>query len=198
MKLLNLDHAAIAVRDLDEAINGYRERYFVEPLYRETVESQGVDEAMIPVGGSFVQLIQPLSDETPVGRFLSKNGEGLHHVAYAVLDIDAALDVLNLSATQPEEFVCSRQPLEAHGHSLSVDSPYFRIEHVDLAAGEAFAHRGRQAHCLHGLSGSVACEGAGGVVELRAGGSAFVPFAMEEYRCIAGPLGVQLIRVLLP
>ena len=91
VKLLNLDHVAIAVRDLDSAIDGYRERYFVEPLYRETVGSQGVEEAMIPIGGSFIQLLQPLADETPVGRFLSKNGEGLHHVAYAVLDIEAAL-----------------------------------------------------------------------------------------------------------
>jgi methylmalonyl-CoA/ethylmalonyl-CoA epimerase len=55
------------------------------------VESQGVEEAMIPIGGSFVQLLQPLGTETPVGRFLSKNGEGLHHVAYAVASIDAAL-----------------------------------------------------------------------------------------------------------
>lgn len=91
MKLLNLDHVAIAVRDLDGAIAGYRQRYGVEPLYREVVEEQGVEEAMIPVGGSFVQLLRPLEDETPVGRFLSKNGEGLHHVAYAVADIEAAL-----------------------------------------------------------------------------------------------------------
>ncbi|MGD2061048.1 MAG: VOC family protein, partial [Acidimicrobiia bacterium] len=97
MKLLNLDHVAIAVADLDVAIAGYRERYRVEPLYRETVASQGVEEAMIPVGGSFVQLLQPLGAETPVGRFLSKSGEGLHHVAYAVASIDAALD--HLAAT---------------------------------------------------------------------------------------------------
>lgn len=91
MKLLNLDHVAVAVDDLDAAIAGYRSRYNVEPVYREMVESQGVEEAMIPVGGSFIQLLQPLGDETPVGRFLSKGGEGLHHVAYAVVSIDAAL-----------------------------------------------------------------------------------------------------------
>lgn len=91
VKLLNLDHVAIAVVDLDAAIDAYRNRYQVEPLYREMVESQGVEEAMIPIGGSFVQLLQPLGTETPVGRFLSKNGEGLHHVAYAVASIDAAL-----------------------------------------------------------------------------------------------------------
>lgn len=92
--MINLDHVAIAVEDLDTAIAGYRARYRVEPLYRETVESQGVEEAMIPVGGSFIQLLQPLGPETPVGKFLSKKGEGLHHVAYAVASIDAALEHL--------------------------------------------------------------------------------------------------------
>lgn len=91
VKLLNLDHVAIAVEDLDQAIEGYRNRYDVEPLYRERVDEQGVEEAMIPVGGSFVQLLEPLGPETPVGRFLSKNGEGLHHIAYAVSSIDTAL-----------------------------------------------------------------------------------------------------------
>lgn len=94
MKLLNLDHTAIAVRDLDAAIAGYEDRYRVTPLYRETVESQGVEEAMIPVGGSFIQLLRPLTPESPVGRFLERNGEGLHHVAFAVVDIEAALDHL--------------------------------------------------------------------------------------------------------
>lgn len=91
VKLLNLDHVAIAVHDLDAAVAGYRDRYGVEPLYREVVESQGVEEAMLPVGGSFVQLLQPLSEDSPVGRFLAEKGEGLHHVAYAVADIGAAL-----------------------------------------------------------------------------------------------------------
>jgi len=94
VKLLNLDHVAIAVADLDAAIDGYRSRYQVEPLHREVVEEQGVEEAMIAVGGSFVQLLQPLSPETPVGRFLSKNGEGLHHIAFAVASIEAALEHL--------------------------------------------------------------------------------------------------------
>lgn len=94
MKLINLDHVAIAVADLDQAIGEYRRQYGVEPLYREIVEEQGVEEAMIPVGGSFVQLLQPLSDETPVGRFVIKNGPGLHHVAYAVPSIEDALEHL--------------------------------------------------------------------------------------------------------
>lgn len=91
MKLLNLDHVAIAVNSLDETVEAYQSRYNVEPLYREVVEEQGVEEAMIPVGGSFVQLLQPLGPETPVGKFVSKKGEGLHHVAYAVASIETAL-----------------------------------------------------------------------------------------------------------
>ncbi len=94
VKLLNLDHVAIAVRDLDAALASYAARYRVDPLYREVVEDQGVEEAMIPVGGSFVQLLQPLSEDSPVGKFLDRRGEGLHHVAFAVTDIEAALEHL--------------------------------------------------------------------------------------------------------
>ncbi len=100
VKLLNLDHVAIAVNDLDMAIDGYRTRYNVEPLYREVVDEQGVEEAMIPVGGSFVQLLEPLGPETPVGKFLSKNGEGLHHVAYTVSSIEIALAHLKASGAR--------------------------------------------------------------------------------------------------
>lgn len=94
MLLLNLDHVAIAVEDLDVAIERYRALFRVEPLYREVVAEQGVEEAMLPVGGSFVQLLQPTHSDTPVGRFLAQRGEGLHHVAYAVPDIEVALDHL--------------------------------------------------------------------------------------------------------
>jgi len=92
--IYNIDHVAIAVHDLDEAIERHRALFGAEPLYREVVVEQGVDEAMIPVGGSFVQLLAPLGEATPVGRFLAKYGEGLHHIAYAVPDIEAALEEL--------------------------------------------------------------------------------------------------------
>lgn len=91
MKLYNLDHVAIAVHDLEAAIAGYLDRYGVEPIHRQVVVDQGVDEAMIPIGGSFVQLLGALLPDSPVGRFLERKGEGLHHVAYAVLDIEEAL-----------------------------------------------------------------------------------------------------------
>ena len=90
----NLDHVALAVHDLDTAIDDYRRLFGAEPLHREVVEEQGVEEAMIAVGGSFVQLLQPLREDTPVGRFLAARGEGLHHIALAVADIEAALDHL--------------------------------------------------------------------------------------------------------
>lgn len=91
MLLLNIHHTAIAVADLDAAVESFKEQYGVEPLYREIVESQGVAEAMIAVGGSHVQLLQPLGPDTPVGRFLERNGEGIHHLAFQVADIEAAL-----------------------------------------------------------------------------------------------------------
>lgn len=91
VKLLNLDHVAIAVHDLDRAVADYARRYGVSPMYREVIEEQGVEEAMLPVGGSYVQLIAALHPDTPVGRFLDRRGEGLHHIAYSVVDIVAAL-----------------------------------------------------------------------------------------------------------
>ncbi len=91
MKPYNLDHVAIAVHDLDAALGEYSRLYGVTALHREVVAEQGVEEAMIAVGGSFIQLLQPLSPDTPVGKYLEKNGEGLHHIALAVDDIDAAL-----------------------------------------------------------------------------------------------------------
>lgn len=94
MQLVNLDHVGIAVRDLDASLAEYRSQYGVEPLYRERIEEQGVEEAMIPVGGSYVQLLQPLRPDTPVGRFLDQRGEGLHHLAFAVADIESALSHL--------------------------------------------------------------------------------------------------------
>ena len=77
--------------DLDSALADYERLYGATPTHREIVEEQGVEEAMIAVGGSFIQLLQPLSADTPVGKFLERRGPGLHHVAFAVADIDAAL-----------------------------------------------------------------------------------------------------------
>ena len=87
----NIDHVAIAVTDLDIAIADFSAQYGAEPISREIVADQGVEEAMIAVGGSHIQLLRPLDADSPVGRFLAKRGEGLHHVALAVPDLDMAL-----------------------------------------------------------------------------------------------------------
>ena len=87
----NLDHVALAVHDLDAALAEYDRLFGAKAMYREVVAEQGVEEAMIAVGGSFIQLLQPLHPDTPVGRFIASRGEGMHHNALAVADIDGAL-----------------------------------------------------------------------------------------------------------
>lgn len=104
MLVYNIHHVAIAVADLDSAIAGYESLYNITPMSREIVEDQGVSEAMLAVGGSYIQLLEPLTPESPVGRFLSQNGEGMHHIAFAVNDIEAALTHLrNEGATLIDE-----------------------------------------------------------------------------------------------
>lgn len=94
MRLINIDHVGIAVRDLDEALSRFERLYGVRPVSRYVVEEQGVEEAMLPVGASNIQLLCPLGPDTPVGRFLDSRGEGLHHVAFAVASIEDALAAL--------------------------------------------------------------------------------------------------------
>src|SRR3954452_12312949 len=86
-----IDHIGVAVEDLDAAIELHTRAYGMELVHRETVESQGVEAVLLDVGENHVELLAPLGEETPVGRFLAKRGPGLHHVAYQVADIDAAL-----------------------------------------------------------------------------------------------------------
>jgi methylmalonyl-CoA epimerase len=96
----NLDHVAIAVHDLDAALAEYERLFGSRPLYRERVADQGVEEAMVAVGGSHIQLLCPLSADSPVGRFLAARGEGMHHIALAVPDIEAALDHLRAEGAE--------------------------------------------------------------------------------------------------
>jgi methylmalonyl-CoA/ethylmalonyl-CoA epimerase len=89
--LEDIDHVGIAVRDLDGAVEHYRKVFAVEPVHRETVADQGVEEVLFRAGTSYIQLLGALGPETPVGRFLEKRGEGLHHVGYRVPDVSSAL-----------------------------------------------------------------------------------------------------------
>ena len=87
-----IDHIGVAVEDLDEAIRLYGERLGLPLQHRETVEEQGVEAVLLGVGESHVELLRPLGPETAVGRFLQRNGPGLHHVAYGTDDIASAID----------------------------------------------------------------------------------------------------------
>jgi methylmalonyl-CoA/ethylmalonyl-CoA epimerase len=86
-----IDHIGVAVSDLDEAAKLYRENFQMAEQHRETVEEQGVEAILFEVGEGHVELIAPLGPDTGVGKFIEKNGPGLHHVAYACDDIDSAL-----------------------------------------------------------------------------------------------------------
>ena len=94
IELTDIDHVGIAVDDLDAAVERCRRSFGVEPVHRERIEDQGVEEVLFPVGSSFIQLLGALGPKTPVGTFLARRGPGLHHVAYRVSDVRAALDHL--------------------------------------------------------------------------------------------------------
>jgi len=89
--LAAIDHIGVAVEDLEQAVALYRDRLGMREQHRETVEEQGVDAVLLGVGDGHVELLSPLGPETAVGRFLERNGPGMHHVAYRTDDIESAL-----------------------------------------------------------------------------------------------------------
>jgi methylmalonyl-CoA/ethylmalonyl-CoA epimerase len=105
-RLTEIDHIAIAVRDLDAAVDYYRATYGVEPVHREVVDKDGVEEVLLKVADSYIQLLTPVRDDSPVAKYLEKKGEGLHHVGYRVDDCAAALE-----------------RVKAEGHQVIDDAP---------------------------------------------------------------------------
>ena len=91
MLLTEIDHVAIAVQDLEAAIAYYEATFGATVEHREVVESDGVEEALLNVAESYVQLLTPTRDDSPVAKYLEKKGEGLHHIGYRVDDCAAAL-----------------------------------------------------------------------------------------------------------
>jgi methylmalonyl-CoA/ethylmalonyl-CoA epimerase len=87
-----IDHIGVAVNDLDAAIKLYAADFDMAEQHRETVEEQGVEAILLEVGEGHIELIRPLSPDTGVAKWIERNGEGMHHVAYQVDDIDSALD----------------------------------------------------------------------------------------------------------
>ena len=92
-----IDHIGVAVEDLDAAIALYDSSLDLELVHRETVTEQGVEAVLLDVGENHVELLAPLGDDTPVGKFLARRGPGLHHVAYQTKDIEATLRMLQQS-----------------------------------------------------------------------------------------------------
>lgn len=94
MQVTRIDQIAIAVENLDEALDFYERAFGITADYRERIESDGVEEAMINVGGVWLQLLQATREDSPIAKFLVRNGPGLHHLGFGVRSVSDALDHL--------------------------------------------------------------------------------------------------------
>ena len=115
-----IDHVGVAVSDLDAAVALYETTFGMPVAHRETVDSQGVEAVLLDVGDGHIELLRPLGPDTPVGKFIEKGGEGLHHVAYAVDDIDAALERL---AEQDVQMIDSEPRVGIRGSRVAFVHP---------------------------------------------------------------------------
>jgi methylmalonyl-CoA/ethylmalonyl-CoA epimerase len=119
-----IDHVGVAVSDLDRAVALYQGTFGMPVVHRETVAEQGVEAVLLDVGDGHVELLSPLGPETVVGKFVERRGEGLHHVAYRVDDIDAALARLGevgVGLIDPEPRIGIRKSRVAFLHPKSTD-----------------------------------------------------------------------------
>lgn len=122
MQAKGIHHLGVAVEDLDEAVETYRTVFGAELEHRETVPAQGVEAAAVRVGGSRVELLRALSEETPVGKFVANRGPGMHHVAYEVSDLRGQLRRLaqqgvELIDQEPHEGLFGLEVAFVHPHS---------------------------------------------------------------------------------
>jgi methylmalonyl-CoA epimerase len=101
MLLTEIDHVAIAVLDLDAAIEYYEQTFGATVHHREIVERDGVEEALLKVAESYIQLSRAIRDDSPIARFIEKRGEGLHHIAFRVDDIETALQSMIDAGARP-------------------------------------------------------------------------------------------------
>jgi len=101
MILSEIDHVAIAVNDLEAAITYYQDAFGATVHHREIVESDGVEEALIKVAESYIQLTSATNEDSPIAKFLAKRGEGLHHIGYRVDDCAEALQAMIEAGARP-------------------------------------------------------------------------------------------------
>jgi methylmalonyl-CoA/ethylmalonyl-CoA epimerase len=138
-----IDHIGVAVEDLEAAIALYGDSFEMEVAHRETVAEQGVEAVLLDVGDGHVELLRPLGPETAVGKFLARKGPGLHHVAYAVADIDATLERISaagLELIDREPRVGIRGSRVAFLHPRSTGGVLTEI--VQPSEGEAHGRKG--------------------------------------------------------
>ena len=123
MRAQGIHHLGVAVTDLDEAVVTYERLFGAEVEHRATSDDQGVRAASLRIGEGRVELLEPLGADTPVGRFLAKRGPGMHHVAYEVEDVRAAVSQLAESGAemideQPREGLFGLQVAFVHPDSV--------------------------------------------------------------------------------
>jgi methylmalonyl-CoA epimerase len=123
MDARGIHHVGVAVEDLDEALATYKRLFSARVEHQATVDDQGVRAASLRIGEGRVELLEPLADDTPVGRFLAKRGPGMHHVAYEVADLDATLAELagagaDLIDEQPREGLFGLEVAFVHPDSV--------------------------------------------------------------------------------
>lgn len=97
---MRVDHIAVAVKSLDESLKFYKDQFGLEVIEIEVVEEQGVRVAKLDVGNTHIELLEPLSEDTPVGKFIAQRGPGLHHICLGVNDIECELKKLKDSSTK--------------------------------------------------------------------------------------------------
>ena len=130
MLLTEIDHVAIAVSDLEAAIDYYERAFGATVDHREVVERDGVEEALLKVADSYVQLLTPTRPDSPVAKAIEKRGEGLHHVGYRVEDCAAALaSMVAAGATAHRRGAAARQPR----HDRGLHPSQGQLRHADRA-----------------------------------------------------------------
>jgi methylmalonyl-CoA/ethylmalonyl-CoA epimerase len=117
---MEIDHIGIAVRSLDEALATYKRLWRLEPDHVERGETDKVTEATLPIGDAHLQLLEPTDDESTVAKFIEKRGEGLHHIAIRVPDIEAALARL---AAEGAELIDTEPRIGGGGHRVAFVHP---------------------------------------------------------------------------
>ncbi|MFL5794723.1 MAG: methylmalonyl-CoA epimerase [Actinomycetes bacterium] len=139
MQLGRLDHVGIAVTDLTAARALYEQVLGLEVTHEEVITEQGVHELLLRAGDAFVQLVAPLDPDTPVGRFLARRGEGLHHVGYAVPDVAAAVADLR---TQGFEVIDPAPRIGSGGSTIAFVHPKSMQGVLVELVQEGTGHRG--------------------------------------------------------